>query len=180
MYFSVVFLFVLNTLIVQGTSTGSLSFYTDQEHQALQLCSQEYQTVLDTPYFVANARIPDESDHNMKCLFYCVPQKIGVTDDKGVINSVQIRDMLKTKYPSMSNTAVKILLKKCGKERKTMDKCDKWYEVSKCTWKLYLEYQEKIEAKRQKKTTSPRPSTTHRAHHHLKKENTPIPEIINH
>lgn len=46
MYFSVVFLFVLNTFIVQGTSTGSLSFYTDQEHQALQLCSQEYQTVL--------------------------------------------------------------------------------------------------------------------------------------
>lgn len=70
-----------------------------------------------------------------------------------------------------------------------MDKCDKWYEVSKCTWKLvskkvfwyktprkafsnffliffqYLEYQAKVEAKREKKTTTSRPTTTRRHHH---------------
>ncbi|XP_065201135.1 general odorant-binding protein 56d [Planococcus citri] len=152
----VALIFVFNVFIVNGLNT-TISFYTEQEHEALQLCAHEYQTQLDTSYFVEHASLPDESDHNMKCLFYCVPQKIGVTDEKGIVNSIQVKDMIKTKYPSLSNTAVKILMKKCGKERAaSVDKCDKWYEMSKCTWKLYLEYQTKIEAKREKKTTPPR------------------------
>lgn len=37
-------LFVLNFFTVYGMN--NISFYTEQEHQALQICSQEYNTVL--------------------------------------------------------------------------------------------------------------------------------------
>nr|ALV87603.1 odorant binding protein 7 [Drosicha corpulenta] len=91
-------------------------------------------------HFMKNGQLPDESNHNHKCLMFCISKKFGTVDDKGTVNTAKAKEMFVKFHPDYSHPeSIDGILEECKKDNGgTTDACDKTYEYKKCVMKEYL------------------------------------------
>nr|ALV87602.1 odorant binding protein 6 [Drosicha corpulenta] len=132
----------VNLMLLFLVYNGKLIHAGEAMVSVMDVCKKQYPVANDEEvwlHFKKNGEIPDESDKNAKCQFFCIPNKLGIVDDNGVLDEAKAKEIFMKFHPDFSNPdAVDQVIQECRKDNSGMDVCDSTYEYKKCMMKKYL------------------------------------------